>query len=92
MNPWSLFSRWLYANLGEQSKAIESYQQALALVPDMEEAHYMLGMAFKRTGEREKALAEFTECVRLHPDVADPYMQQAAAYSLLGRRQKRLKH
>ncbi len=45
----------LYSERKDFSRAISSYQGAIAATPQLEEAHYRLAQAYKRTGEKEKA-------------------------------------
>jgi len=49
----------LRAELGDLSKAAESYQKAIAVAPNLPEAHYRLGLAYRRMGEQSKAQEEF---------------------------------
>ena len=48
----------LYAERKDFSHAISSYQSAIHAAPQLEEAHYRLAQAYKRTGEKEKAEEE----------------------------------
>jgi tetratricopeptide (TPR) repeat protein len=45
----------IYANEGNLRKAIAAYQSAIAASPQLEEAHYRLAMAYRKTGETVKA-------------------------------------
>jgi tetratricopeptide (TPR) repeat protein len=48
----------LYAERKDFSRAISSYQSGIQASPQLEEAHYRLAQAYKRTGEKEKAEEE----------------------------------
>jgi tetratricopeptide (TPR) repeat protein len=48
----------LYSEKKDFSKAISSYQRAIRANPQLEEAHYRLAQAYRRTGEMEKSEAE----------------------------------
>jgi tetratricopeptide (TPR) repeat protein len=48
----------LYSERKDFSRAISSYQSAIEASPQLEEAHYRLAQAYKRTGEKEKAEQE----------------------------------
>ena len=48
----------LYSERKDFSRAISSYQSGIQASPQLEEAHYRLAQAYKRTGEREKAEEE----------------------------------
>ena len=49
----------LYSEQKDFSQAISSYLAAIQANPQLEEAHYRLAQAYKRTGEMEKSEAEF---------------------------------
>jgi tetratricopeptide (TPR) repeat protein len=48
----------VYADRGDFPRAIRAYRKAIEISPDLEEAHYRLAQAYRRTGETEKAQAE----------------------------------
>ncbi len=48
----------LYSERRDFSRAIASYQDAVQASPQLEEAHYRLAQAYKRTGEKAKAEEE----------------------------------
>jgi tetratricopeptide (TPR) repeat protein len=49
----------LYSARGTLPQAVEAYGKAIAANPQNSDAHYGLGLAYKRTGENEKARREF---------------------------------
>ena len=49
----------LYSARGDFARAIAQYQKALDENPNLTEAHFRLGQAYKRTGEQEKAREQF---------------------------------
>lgn len=49
----------LYFERKDFAQAIAAYEKAVAAKPDLAEAHYQLGLAYKRTGEESKAREEF---------------------------------
>jgi tetratricopeptide (TPR) repeat protein len=49
----------LYSSRHDYTKAIGLYENAIAVNPQLGEAHYRLGVAYDRTGEHEKAKQEF---------------------------------
>ena len=49
----------LRAQVGDLTKAAESYAKAIAVAPNLPEAHYRLGLAYRRMGEQSKAQEEF---------------------------------
>jgi tetratricopeptide (TPR) repeat protein len=48
----------LYADQQDFSRAIVSYQNAVKVSPELEQAHYRLAQAYRRTGEKLKAQQE----------------------------------
>jgi tetratricopeptide (TPR) repeat protein len=48
----------LYSERKDFSRAISSYQGAIQATPQLEEAHYRLAQAYKRTGDKEKSEEE----------------------------------
>jgi tetratricopeptide (TPR) repeat protein len=48
----------LYSERRDFPRAISSYQSAIQASPQLEEAHYRLAQAYKRTGKKEKAEQE----------------------------------
>jgi tetratricopeptide (TPR) repeat protein len=48
----------LDADEGDFPKAIDAYRRAIEVSPQIEEAHYRLAMAYRKTGETEKAQKE----------------------------------
>jgi tetratricopeptide (TPR) repeat protein len=48
----------VYAEEGNLTKAISAYQSAIEATPPMEEAHYRLAQAYRKTGETGKAQKE----------------------------------
>jgi tetratricopeptide (TPR) repeat protein len=55
----------LYSEGKDFSRAISSYQRAIQASPQLEEAHYRLAQAYKRTGEKEKAEEELRVYARI---------------------------
>ncbi len=55
----------LYFARGVFPEAVAAYQKAIAINPASSEAHYRLGLAFKRIGEEAKAQSEFEQYKQL---------------------------
>ena len=51
--------------LGRTSDGIAKLQRAIALAPDMDEAHYMLGMAYQAAGDPVRAQESFKKAEQL---------------------------
>ena len=61
--------------------AIELFEQVLELKPDMMEAHFNLGAAYRIRGNKLKQIHHFEEAVRLRPDAQDARYNLGLAYS-----------
>jgi tetratricopeptide (TPR) repeat protein len=48
----------LYAQHGDDARAVTAYQKAIEVSPDLEEAHYRLAMTYKKTGDEAGARKE----------------------------------
>jgi len=55
----------------EIAEAMEQYQEALQLNPNLTDAHYNLGLIFSETGRTSGAIGQFEQALRLKPDDAD---------------------
>ena len=62
----------LYSQQKRYSKAISFYQQAIAVSPDLPDAHYRLAQAYMRNGEQSKARSE----MQLYDQLARKKAQQ----------------
>jgi tetratricopeptide (TPR) repeat protein len=51
--------------LGRTAEGIAKLQRAIALAPDMDEAHYMLGMAYQASGDPVRAQESFKKAEQL---------------------------
>ncbi len=67
------------AVLGRHREAIESYGQAIRLMPDNTTAKFKLAVLYARLGDRDTAFAQIRG---LSPPNADSWFQQAAVYAL----------
>jgi len=60
-----------YSELGNHSKAIEAFKQAIRIDPDYAEAHYSLGVAYLLIRDRNSALNEYKILKELNIDLAN---------------------
>ena len=51
--------------MGRTADGIAKLQRAIALAPDMDEAHYMLGMAYQASGDTARAQEAFKKAEQL---------------------------
>ncbi|MGH9642723.1 MAG: tetratricopeptide repeat protein, partial [Terriglobales bacterium] len=63
----------LYAQRGDYVRAIAAYRKAIEVGPELEEAHYRLALAYKKTGDDAGAGKE----LKLHEELSKQAEQQA---------------
>jgi tetratricopeptide (TPR) repeat protein len=99
---------WIYDDLGEHKKAIEYYEEALAIDeevfgrkhPKVARDLNNLGLAWRALGENKKAIKYFDEALaidekiygRRHPDVATRLNNLGGAWDALGEYKKAIKY
>ena len=78
----------LYQSQGDNSKAIEMYNQALTLKPDDVELHKSVGQAYFFMGDYEQAVGEMQQAITLNPEdaYAHYYAGQFCAFRSDGQR------
>lgn len=74
-----------YGKLGEYNKAIETFDEAIAINPDEKSAWYNKGIAFDRLGEYEKSIEAYNRAITIDPDFADAWNNKGIALSRLGK-------
>jgi tetratricopeptide (TPR) repeat protein len=73
---------WL--ELGRTPAAMEAYEEALRMQPDLFTGHNGLGMALVRAGRLPESITEFHAALALKADEADTHYNLAQAYLLSG--------
>ncbi len=68
----------VYADEGNLSKAIAAYRNAVASSPQLEETHYRLAMAYRKTGETGKAQKELALYQQLQKQSAEAQERERA--------------
>lgn len=78
-----LFRSEMQISDGELAPAVSTLQTLIKNAPDQSEAHYALGVAYKKQGDLNRAEGEWREALRLNPDslnaeraIADSAMEQ----------------
>jgi tetratricopeptide (TPR) repeat protein len=69
---------------GEAGKAIEQFQEAVALRPLSAETHFNLGLAYDDRGDAAHAIQAYREALRLKPDYAEAHNNLGAVYGREG--------
>jgi protein O-GlcNAc transferase len=65
-------------------EALENYQHAAELKPDMADAFYAAGMVYNQQNAPRKALAEFDQAIAANPKYIRGYLARADAKKKLG--------
>ncbi|MBN4000529.1 tetratricopeptide repeat protein [Nostoc sp. LPT] len=60
--------------------AVTCHKQAIALQPDLQEAHYNLGLALQEQGELEEAIASYQKLLELNPNYGEVYLNLGKIY------------
>ena len=77
--------RWSGAGKEELREAEEAVRMALAIDPNLAQAHYAEGFVRRAIGEHEPALAAFTRAVELDRNFAAAYAERGNQLTLVGR-------
>ncbi|MFH0863117.1 MAG: AAA family ATPase [Candidatus Altiarchaeota archaeon] len=62
-----------YYKIGEFDKAIEHYNKALELRPDLLETYFNRGLAYTRKGLYDKAMEDLNKVIELNPNLAEAF-------------------
>ena len=60
----------LYADKGEKDLALNDYNQAIKLNPQLAEAYVNRGTLYQEKGEYELALKDYNQAIKLNPQLA----------------------
>ncbi len=74
------------AEEGLFAQAIESYDEAIRLNPQFDDAYRNRGRAYTSLQQFEQAIENFDAAIRLNPEDAMAYLFRGASYIELGRR------
>lgn len=72
---------------GQYREAVQQFNKAIAINPDIYYYHYNRGMAHKNLKEYLNAITDFSECVRLNNN-GNAYMHRGACYAAIGKKQE----
>ena len=65
-------------------EAINQFQEAIRLKPDLAAVHYNLGTAFLKKGRIDDSISQFREVIRLAPDFAEAHNNLGSALVVKG--------
>ncbi|MCB2181729.1 MAG: trypsin-like peptidase domain-containing protein [Desulfobulbaceae bacterium] len=71
---WKDWEIWFYigscqGQLGMASEAVESFLQAIKLMPEIALNHYSIGVAYNQLGLQKKAKTAYSQAITLQPDL-----------------------
>ncbi len=73
---------------GKHKKAIEHYDQAISLSPQIAQSYNNRGIAKGKLKKYEEAIADFNEAIRLNPKYAEAYHGRGNIYKEIGEYEK----
>ena len=68
---------------GDLDRAIQDFDKAISLKPDLAEAYYNRGLAYAKKGEFARAIQGFNKTIDLKPDDAKAYYKRSVAWLIL---------
>ena len=74
-----------HAEGGDVERALESFAEALVLVPGNPVVHYNRGLVFQKAGRREEALNDYRVATGEDPNFTEAWINQAYTLVCLGR-------
>jgi tetratricopeptide (TPR) repeat protein len=77
-----------YCHLGQYQRAIEDFNEAIRLKPDLDTAYNNRGVAYINLGQYQRAIEDFNEAIHLKPDNVEAYNGRGAAYVNLDQYQR----
>jgi lipoprotein NlpI len=69
-----------YDDAGHPARAIEDYDHAIKLKPDLAPLYNDRGIAYDDEGDYDRAIADFSKAIALRPDYAEAYNNRGTAY------------
>ena len=78
----------MLVRLGKVQEAIDHYEQALRLKPDLAVAHYDLGIALAGQSKVQEAINHYEQALRIEPDYAEAHNNLGIALVRLGKMQE----
>jgi tetratricopeptide (TPR) repeat protein len=75
---------------GNNTKALENYNQALKLDPKLDRAYFNRGLVYQDLEDNEKALEAYNQYLKLNPNYARAYNNRGIVYKDLGNNAKAL--
>jgi len=87
LKAWAYFHiGYCYVELGNYTKAIEAYKQAIRIDPDDASTYVNLGVASGQLGLYKDAIEAIKQAIRIEPDDAETLYNLGVTYILIGDR------
>jgi tetratricopeptide (TPR) repeat protein len=83
------FSKQDFQN--DLDRAIEDYNKAIQLNPNLAEAYYNRGVAYDDKGQYNEAIKDFDEAIRINPNLVEAYCNRGVAYYAKGQYNEAIK-
>ena len=77
-----------YDELGQNQLAIEDYNEAIRLKPDLAGTYNNRGVVYNKLGQYQLAIEDYNKAIRLKPDYAKTYNNRGFVYNKLGQYQQ----
>ena len=74
----------VYAEIGKDSLAIASFEEAVSINPDLSRAHHELGNLYTRQQDYDKAISAYIRFIEINPNHAHGHYNLVRAYALNG--------
>ena len=74
----------MYMQLGHLQRAIQDYDKAIQLDPDLSSTYHDRAGAYYYLGQYQRAIQDYDKAIQLDPDYADAYENRGKAYRRLG--------
>lgn len=83
-----------YSNSGKYQKAIEDYNHAIRLNPDIDNAatYFNRGNAYFDSGKYQKAIEDYNQVIRLNPNNDSAYCNRADIFTKFGEHQQAIEN
>jgi protein O-mannosyl-transferase len=76
------------AEKGKMEEAIDNYNKAIRIKPDLYVSYSGRGLAYDRLGQDQRAVEDYNHAILLKPDYAEAYFNRGNSYDELGRYQQ----
>jgi len=81
-----------YALKGDNTSAINKYEEAIKLNPQNKNLYYNLGCIYTKIEEYQEAIAQFEQVLKLDPDDKQTHFNLSKIYEHLGNSSKSKSH